>query len=292
MMLRIVLVLLSALIASGSGLMPRAAAAADLTEQQQMLLNYVAANQSEQLERALAGGADPNFVDPRGPTPLGFAAGKGQRELVEMLLRYKADANLADPEGMTPLMYARAHPEVLKLLVDAGAKLDLRDQSGMTALLWAVVGENADAAVAVLLKAGANPSDRQGEGIPAISIAAKEGKVGTIRELATAGADLKATLPGPKMPNLTPLMVVIATGKRNQPECLQVLIDAGSDVNFRAQGGITPLMMAVSTGRPELVTPLLKAGADRAAKADNGMTAMDVAQRVGNPAIVALLSPG
>src|SRR5712664_2953386 len=77
----------------------------------------------EQLEQAIAAGGNPNFVMPRGDTPLGKVAGcsdnpKGSRvQSVRVLLRAGADPHLAS-EGKLPLAIAceRGHTDVIELL--------------------------------------------------------------------------------------------------------------------------------------------------------------------------------
>jgi len=50
--------------------------------------------------------------------------------------------------------------------------------------------------------------------------------------------------------------------KKGQAEALQQFIHEGANVNMRGAKGLTPLMMAASTGKVPLVFPLLEAGAD------------------------------
>ncbi|MBI3652859.1 MAG: ankyrin repeat domain-containing protein [Acidobacteria bacterium] len=66
----------------------------------------------------------------------------------------KVDAGLDD--GRTPLMLAVTIgvPGIVKLLIDAGANLNLRDQHGKTALQWAMESDNNNM-IELLKKAGA-----------------------------------------------------------------------------------------------------------------------------------------
>lgn len=59
------------------------------------------------------------------------------RQKLQMLLTAGADVNAQDQDGKTALMYALGaqfgHPEVIALLLQAGARTDLRDAQGLTA---------------------------------------------------------------------------------------------------------------------------------------------------------------
>ncbi len=88
-------------------------------------------------------GADPKARTSMGDTALTAAGGIGwvdgvtyersakeNLEAVQMLLDLGLDPNMANNEGRTPLMGAalKGRPEVVQLLVDRGARLDLRDR--------------------------------------------------------------------------------------------------------------------------------------------------------------------
>ena len=66
----------------------------------------------------IARGADVNFVDRHGGTPLHWAASRGLPEIVELLLEHGADPNVTDADGDLPLNIARAHKrdEIVRLL--------------------------------------------------------------------------------------------------------------------------------------------------------------------------------
>jgi ankyrin repeat protein len=98
---------------------------------------------TELMSLLLKYGADPKAVTAQGDNALTASAGIGwvdgvtyersakeNLEAVRMLLDLGLDPNSANQEGRTPLMGAalKGRPEVIQLLVDRGAKLDLRDR--------------------------------------------------------------------------------------------------------------------------------------------------------------------
>jgi ankyrin repeat protein len=67
-----------------------------------------------------------------------------------------ADINFRDPEGMTPLMWAsmfNTDPEVITALLEAGAVLEARDNHGITPLMYAAEFNHNRAVIVTLLKA-------------------------------------------------------------------------------------------------------------------------------------------
>ncbi len=69
-----------------------------------------------------------------------YAARDGDGSLSESLIRKGLDVNLADKNGWTPLHFAAQSqaPEVVALLLDAGAQVDPKDVHGNTPLFKAV----------------------------------------------------------------------------------------------------------------------------------------------------------
>ncbi|KAM7386074.1 hypothetical protein PAMA_008950 [Pampus argenteus] len=67
------------------------------------------------------------------------AASMGHAEVVELLLNHGADVNVVDQQGRTALMTAASegHMTTTQLLLDHGASLDQTDREGLTALSWA-----------------------------------------------------------------------------------------------------------------------------------------------------------
>lgn len=89
-----------------------------------------------------------------GSTPLGLAVRAGQVGAVERLLQRGADVDGRSSSGTTPLLqavYHRAPPEIVQILLDAGADREIRERcdagcsgqvsgsEGLTAAGWAMV---------------------------------------------------------------------------------------------------------------------------------------------------------
>jgi ankyrin repeat protein len=77
---------------------------------------------------------------PGGMTPLMYAARDGSLDAARVLIEAGADLNVVDPNGMTPLMMAITNGKipVAQLLVDTGADVRAADWYGRTPL-WAAV---------------------------------------------------------------------------------------------------------------------------------------------------------
>jgi hypothetical protein len=98
------------------------------------------------------------YSDGHGNTPLHWASFKNEVQCVSLLLRFHADPNArAFPSGWSPLHDAAYSDSAdsLKLLLEAGAEVDVRANSGATPLCFAAQENSADAAK-LLLEHGAS----------------------------------------------------------------------------------------------------------------------------------------
>jgi ankyrin repeat protein len=94
------------------------------------------------------------------------------------------DLNHQDDQGRTALTVAAiaGNPEMIKLLMQGGARATVRDNDGRVALHWAVQKDNPDA-VAALLDSGASIEALDPHGTTPLMMAADQGNLAVIRIL-------------------------------------------------------------------------------------------------------------
>jgi ankyrin repeat protein len=102
-----------------------------------------------------------------------------------------------------------------------------------------------------------------------LSFAAISGSLETIQRLLKSGANVKAK----DVDGRTALIETLTTENDLPPETIEELIQAGSEVNVRIYGGLTPLMIAAA-GNTRILKALIRAGADLNAVDDQGATAL------------------
>ncbi|CAE7391991.1 unnamed protein product [Symbiodinium natans] len=127
--------------------------------------------------------------DSKQRTALGQAVQGGNLDIVKLLLELGADMDLSNGRGTTPLMLAAAYGqlEIASLLLQAGVNADLADDQGITALMIAAVTGDLDIG-RLLLEAGVNKDFAYPGGPTALMFAAREGQVEFVRLLLEAGA--------------------------------------------------------------------------------------------------------
>lgn len=100
-----------------------------------------------------------NAITIFGTTALMQAAWNGQMKIVKTLVENQADINMQGVGGWTALYFAslsgQGHPEVVRFLLDKGAKPNTKDQIGMTPLQWIKNGKDRPEIVKILRQYGA-----------------------------------------------------------------------------------------------------------------------------------------
>lgn len=166
------------------------------------LLVAAYANDLATIRLLLDHGAAVNDKSASGVTPLMRAAQNSNLKAVEWLLAHGADVNavtaVETEQGVkngpialgsfTPLLLAAASasgsPEVVKALLDAGARVDAKDARQMTPLMLAIASDHADPrTVRRLLDRGADVKKRDREGLTAADWAKKYNSPAILREL-------------------------------------------------------------------------------------------------------------
>lgn len=137
--------------------------------------------------------------------------------------------------------------------------------------------------VDLFLQAGFPPDTRDKKGIPVLCIAAREHNQAMVDLLIDAGADVN--LRSEDRGN-TALMDAVAGGF---PEIAEDLIEAGTDVNIQSRDGQTALVIAVGKGDVELCKKLLDAGANPDIEDKLGFSARKYAKLFHNEALINLM---
>lgn len=147
----------------------------------------------------------------------------------------------------------RAHPVLLDVAVASDESL----------LHWLAI-EDATAAVAALIELGADVNRRTEDGDDILGDAASAASAATVRVLATAGADLTYAAP------FLGGAALHRVGECDAAAKIDVLLDAGADIQGTGFMGATPLHSMVSRGSVAAVRRLLERGADANARDDWG----------------------
>ncbi|PPE73381.1 hypothetical protein C3942_14025 [Solimonas fluminis] len=158
---------------------PAAAAQPALTQEERVafFVNHARAGELLDVARELKAGLDVNAFDSLDQTALIGAVSHKQILAVKLLLNSGANPGLADRAGWTPLIhavYAGADPELLGLLLEAGADINGRNDRGITALYLASVSGREEQ-VSYLLSRGADPTLASKAGYTPLKIAQLKG---------------------------------------------------------------------------------------------------------------------
>ncbi len=138
-------------------------------------------------------------------------------------------------------------------------------------LLAAVKLGDVDKAIR-LMRAGADCNGRDEDGSTLLMLASYSGNLPMVTALLNAGAEINASDEG----GWTALMKAAHNAEKNAgfPDVVQVLIDAGANIEAPIGYGVRPLMLAAGYGETAVVERLLKAGADVSARNEGGYTAL------------------
>jgi ankyrin repeat protein len=191
-------------------------------------------------------------------------------------------ANAQDNGGATALMHAAllGGPDVMRLLLDAGADPNAKNRRNATALLWAVTDAGA---IRLLLEHGADPNIRSIEGRTPLYLASTEpAGVDIVKMLLDKGADPN----GKDLTGRTPLMAAASAGNT---EAMRLLIAKGAKVNASMGSGSTAIINAAASRNLSAVQFLIEQGADVNSRTKRGGTALDIAASWGSVEIAKLL---
>lgn len=189
-------------------------------------------------------------------TALMIAAMRGEVEIVQELLKRGASIDIPGYDQATVLHYAtgtepsmgqigydyapavkpKAAPEIIRLLVAKGAKLDAKSKGGETPLFWAINARSQEAAEE-LIRLGADPFIEGAYGQKALFLAIAENLPRVVEMI------LKRAASERRQPDLSSFDTAIKR-HREAPKCLSIFLDAGYSPNLIYPEGGSPLITA------------------------------------------------
>ena len=209
----------------------------------------------EILQLTIEANADPTLTNRFGGTALIPACERGHVEIVrELLTRTAVDVNHVNNLGWTGLLEAiilsdggARHQEIVQLLMDYGANVNIADKDGVTPLHHAQRRGYSNIEQ-ILLDTIASRNAQ-------LITAADQGDLETVKRLVAIGTSVEARDPNGRT-------ALIAAAYRNDLPIVDVLIAAGADVNAKDQTQQSAYLIATSDGFLELLQRTFKAGAD------------------------------
>ena len=241
-------------------------------------------------------------------TPLIHAARRGNEAIVRELLARDADVNPC-LEGATtggPLLKAikSGHSPIAFLLLDHGAEVNVSGtpvvyavQNKMTTVLEALLDRGADInahgkywrdeptfplklaaqqgdmeTVQLLLDHGANVNEQDVDGFTTLHMAASRGNEALLRRLIyDYKADLGVQLRNGSLP-------IHSAASEGHKTCVELLIDAGANIDALNKEDRTPLHWAAESGHWDTVEFLVERGARVGDEDENGLKPLDLAE--------------
>lgn len=211
------------------------------------------------------------------------------RQAAKLLLDGGADPDLADDQGNTPLHWALWYrdEELINLLLENGACVYLENDEGVNILHSRSTGEIRK----ILRKAAQDPQmTRNCPEIFQLEPADKEQQSATSRDEVLRAVRswnlvrLTRAVKGGADPNIrdrdgrTPLHLA-ASCRKEAPAMVEILLEAGAEINAIDRRGQTPLITAARNHCPQIVSALLEKGADVTLAAKDGATLLHWAAR-------------
>ena len=225
-----------------------------------------------EVQAAIANGADVNTRDDKDCPPLMAACAHNNTAVVRLLLDSGANPNIKMSEDWTVLMYAVTENDIdfniIKMLIDAGIDVNAKNEYNGTALVRAIRWTSRIDIIKLLLESGADINidgaygwDDMEYGSGNALAACVDGGINSdiLNLILKYGGDI----------NQGNGALLRRAAWMGQVDNIRKLLEAGADVNIKAEDGKTPLIAAAMDNHiyggldvGEVINLLLDAGAD------------------------------
>lgn len=225
-------------------------------------------------------GVDVNVANWDGSTALMYGTGVGNKEIIKLLLENGAKPDLRPSNGFTALIAASrlGFTEITEMLLADSAKTDLTDNNNATAIHYASLYNN-DTIVFLLLRSGADPNLLTHDKTSPLSMAAINGSFEAAYLLIEAGANLNAQ----DRLGFTPLMLASQNGAY---DIVELLIKNGADISTRNYSGFTALSLAIINKHTGIVKYLIENGANVKESNSISLNSRSLAKLSGDTSII------
>jgi ankyrin repeat protein len=214
-------------------------------------------NDVAKLKKLIEEGFDVNErITSTGETALYRASFRGHIELVKLLLQHGAKVNLTTYQGFSPLFVAAQenHENVVTLLLEAGGEVNSdAAMFGLTALM-AAINKNHPPICKILLNAGANVNARTHDGFTSLLLACYHDNPEILRILLEAGAN-------PDAATEKGYAGLHFAAESCSGKVASLLLDAGAHTEAITKIRMTPLNTAAQSDCLEVFNLLLAHGA-------------------------------
>ncbi|CAN0018063.1 unnamed protein product [Lampetra planeri] len=218
-----------------------------------------------------------NHQDEDGFSALHHAALNGNTEIMNLLLEAQAHVDMKDNKGLRPLHYAawQGKVEPLRILLKAGSSVNLQSGDGQIPLHLSV--QNGHYQVSeLLLQHQANPCIVNNNNKTPLDLACEFGRLRVVKLLLSSNVCptlLEGRPHDPSHPNSTSALHLAA--KNGHVDIIRMLILAGVDVNRQTRVG-TALHEAALYGKTEVVRLLIESGVNVHIRNSYNQTALDI----------------
>ncbi len=211
------------------------------------------------VQACLARGVSLARADVYGRQPLHYAAINGHTAVCSALVVAGADPTIADLDGYSPIIYSvtNGHPAVVEAFIGQGVAVEAPAGTAEELNPLSLACQHGHEDIARLLLARGAQVRPNPAGYAPQHLAAREGHAGVLRLLVDATRGFSGIDVPDKYSQSTPLAHAAAEG---HAESVQVLLQAGSDVNAKDEFGKTPVHYAAWQGHIDCVNLLLAAG--------------------------------